>query len=48
MKKIGLGITILLFGILLELTMNLGWISPVIGIVGLVFSVWGFFSTDTN
>ena len=48
MKKIGLGIAILLFGILLELSVegHLAYISWVIGIVGLATAILGAFSNN--
>ena len=44
MKKIGLGIAILLFGILLELSMGgyLLYIAWIIGVIGLGFAIAGF------
>ena len=43
MKKIGLGIAILLFGILLEISVqgSLSYISWGIGIIGLLFAIVG-------
>ena len=48
MKKIGLGIAIILFGILLELSMdwNLAYFDWVIGVVGLGFAIARFVNKD--
>lgn len=48
MKKIGLGIAIILFGILLELstTGTLAWISWGIAAIGLVFAISGFIGSN--
>lgn len=48
MKRIGLGIAILLFGILLELSMDwhLAYFSWGIGVVGLAFAIAGFISKE--
>ena len=48
MKKIGLGIAIILFGILLELSMdwNLAYFDWAIGTIGLSFAVAGFLSKE--
>ena len=45
MKKIGLGIAIILFGILLEIstTGHLSYIAWIIGAIGLLFSIAGCF-----
>lgn len=43
MKKIGLGIAILLFAIVLSLcSSGMGWVVLGIGVIGLIFSVMGF------
>ena len=48
MKKIGMGIVIILFGILLELSMSwdLAFFDWIIGAVGLAFAVAGFLDKD--
>lgn len=48
LKKIGLGIAIILFGILLELSMDwhLAYFSWSIGIAGLTFAVAGFIEKE--
>ena len=46
MKKIGLGIAIILFGILLEISVNgsLSYISWGIGALGMIIAIIGYFS----
>lgn len=48
MKKIGLGIAILLFAICIEISWagNFAYISTGIGLIGLIFAIAGFFSKD--
>lgn len=48
MKKIGLGITIILAGILVELSVNgyLAYFSWIVALIGLGFAVWGFSEKD--
>lgn len=48
MKKIGLGISILLFAICLEISWsgNFAYITTGIGLIGLIFAIAGFFSKD--
>ena len=48
MKKIGLGISILLFAICLEISWsgNFSYITTGIGLIGLIFAIAGFFSKD--
>lgn len=50
MKRIGLGIAIILFGILLELSMdwNLAYFSWAIGVIGLIFAIEGCVSNNDN
>ena len=48
MKKIGLGIAIILFGILFHFSLNWGmpYIDWLIGIIGLGFAISGFVGKD--
>lgn len=48
MKKIGLGIAILLFAICLEISWSgsFAYITTGIGLIGLIFAIAGFFSKD--
>ena len=48
MKKIGLGIAIILAGILVELSVNgyLAYFSWIVALIGLGFAVWGFAEKD--
>lgn len=48
MKKVGLGMAILLFGICLEVSWsgNFAYITTGIGLIGLIFAIAGFFSKD--
>ncbi len=48
MKKIGLGIAIILFGILVEISTAgfLAYISWGIGLIGLLFAIAGYISKD--
>lgn len=48
MKKIALGIAIILFGILLELSMdwNLSYFAWAIGVIGLIFAIAGFVNQE--
>lgn len=50
MKKIGLGIAIILFGILLELSMEgyLYYIAWAIGVVGLIFVITGCVNNEND
>lgn len=50
MKKIGLGIAIILFGILLELSMEgyLYYISWAVGVIGLGFVIAGYRSDKSD
>lgn len=50
MKKIGLGIAIILFGILLEVSIegHLAYFSWIIGAIGLGLAIAGCFSKDQN
>lgn len=43
MKKIGLGIAILLFALVVDrCSSGMGWVTFGIGVIGLVFSIIGF------
>ena len=48
MKKIGLGIAILLFAIVLEVSWsgNFAYITTGIGLIGLIFAIVGFISKE--
>jgi len=46
MKKICFGIAIMLFGLALEQYLQEGWLICVSSIIGMGFSIWGFFSKD--
>lgn len=48
MKKIGLGISILLFAICLDVSWsgNFAYITTGIGLIGLIFAIAGFFSKE--
>ena len=48
MKKIALGIAIILFGILLEVSMdwNLSYFALAIGVIGLIFAIAGFVNQE--
>lgn len=48
MKKIGLGIAIILFGVLLELPIDysLVYIDWIIGLIGMIFAISGFMEKD--
>ena len=48
MKKIGLGIAIILFAIVLELSWEgyFAYITSGIGFVGVLFAIWGFIGKE--
>jgi len=46
MKNICFGIAIMLFGFTLEQYLHAGWLFCIASIVGLGFSVWGYFSKE--
>jgi len=50
MKKIGLGIAIILFAILIEVSHNghFAYVTTGIGAIGLIISLWGCFSKPSN